>query len=133
MTPNGLIMNLFGPNESRKHDAAMLRESNLRGELKQFSHFENGNQLCIYGDHAYPLREHLQEPFRSGRNLTPEEAAYSIAMSHARVADQYPSCTTLTDVIFTTVKVQDETSIYGSKINSLGCIYFQKKIKNNIS
>ena len=89
MTPNGLIANLFGPIEGRKHDAAMLRESNLLGELRQFSHSANGNQLCIYGDPAHPLREHLQGPFRRGINLTLEEAAYSRAMSHARVAVEW--------------------------------------------
>ena len=72
VTPNGLIANLFGPIEGRKHDAAMLRQFNLLGELRQFSHSANGSQLCIYGDHAHPLREHLQGPFRRGINLTPE-------------------------------------------------------------
>ena len=89
MTPNGLIANLFGSTEGRKHDAAMLRESNLLGELRQFSHSANGNQLCIYGDPAYPLRQHLQGPFQWGIKLTPEEATYNRAMSHARVAFEW--------------------------------------------
>ena len=89
VTANGLIANLFGPIEGRKHDAAMLRESNLLVELRQFSHSANGNQLCIYGDPAYSLREHLQGPFRRGINLTPEEAGYNRAMSHARVAVEW--------------------------------------------
>ena len=36
VTPNGLIANLFGPIKGRKHDAAMLRESNLLDGLRQF-------------------------------------------------------------------------------------------------
>ena len=67
----------------------MLRESNLLGELRQFSNSANGNQLCIYGDPGHPLREYLQGPFRRGINLTPEEAAYNRAMSHARGAVEW--------------------------------------------
>ena len=89
VTPNGLIANLFGLIEGRKHDVAMLRESHLFDELRQFSHSVNGKQLCIYGDPAYPLREHLQGSFRRGINLTPEEATYNRAMNHARVAVEW--------------------------------------------
>ena len=67
----------------------MLREYNLLGELRQFSYSANGNQLCVYGDPAYPLRVHLQGPFRRGTDLTPEEAAYNRAMSHARVSVEW--------------------------------------------
>ena len=89
VTPNRLIANLFGSIEGRKDDAAMLRESDRLGELRQFSHSANDNQLCIYGDPAYPLREHLQGPFRRGIHVTPEEATYNRAMSHARVAVEW--------------------------------------------
>ena len=67
----------------------MLRKPNLHGELKQFSHSANGNQLCIRGDSAYPLREHLQGPFRRVINLTPEEATYNRAVSRARVTVEW--------------------------------------------
>ena len=43
VTPNGLITNLFGPIKGRKHDAAMLRESNLLDGLRQFWHFAKGS------------------------------------------------------------------------------------------
>ena len=75
MTPNELIPNLLGPIEGRINDAAMLWVTNLLGELREFSHSANGNQLCIYRGPAYPLREQLQEPLRRGINLTPKEAA----------------------------------------------------------
>lgn len=44
-TPSGLNANLFGPIKGRKYDAVKLRESNLLGELRHFSHPANGNQL----------------------------------------------------------------------------------------
>ena len=39
--------------------------------------------MCIYGDPAYPLRIHLQAPFRN-LVLTPQMQAYNSAMSEVR-------------------------------------------------
>jgi len=55
VAPNGLLANLFGPVEGRRHDAAMLVLSDLLDELKEYSYAPNGDALCIYGDPAYPL------------------------------------------------------------------------------
>ena len=65
VTPNGLIANLFGPIEGKRHDSDMLAESNLLQQLQQRSFDTNGRVLCIYGDPAYPLRVNLQAPFRN--------------------------------------------------------------------
>ena len=43
VTPNRLIEKLFGPNEGKKDNTAMLRKSKLLGELRQFSHSAKGN------------------------------------------------------------------------------------------
>ena len=60
-----MIANLFGPVEGKRHDNAMLTESGLLPLLQQYSHDTNGRPLCIYGDPAYPLRIHLQAPFKA--------------------------------------------------------------------
>ena len=40
---------------------------------------------CVYGDPAYPLRAHLQAPFRAGaRALTPAMELYNKNMSKVR-------------------------------------------------
>ena len=57
--PNGLIENLYGPVEGKRHDSGMLADSGLLATLQQHSFETNGNPLCIYGDPAYPLRVHL--------------------------------------------------------------------------
>ena len=44
--------------------------------------------MCIYGDPAYPLRVHLQSPFRYGE-LTPDMLAYNQAMSSVRVSVEW--------------------------------------------
>ena len=56
--PNGMIANLNGPYEGRKHDSTMLYESNLVQDLQRIAWY-NGHPLCIYGDPAYPLRLHI--------------------------------------------------------------------------
>ncbi|CAB3993938.1 Hypothetical predicted protein [Paramuricea clavata] len=64
VAPNGLIANLYGPVEGKRHDAGMLRMSGLLDQLDQHCNTPLGDPLCIYGDPAYPLRRHLQKPFQ---------------------------------------------------------------------
>lgn len=84
VTPNGLISNLSGPFEGKRHDSTMLHESGLLNDLRRVA-FHNGQPLCLYGDPAYPLGVHLQAPFK-GNNLTPHMELYNKSMSEVRVA-----------------------------------------------
>ena len=52
VTPNGLIANLSGPFEGRRHDAGMLHESGLLTALQVHGHTRAGQELCIYEDPA---------------------------------------------------------------------------------
>ena len=45
-TPNGLVANLYGPVEGRRHDSGMFADSILP-LLRQYSINQNGNQLCM--------------------------------------------------------------------------------------
>ena len=54
----------------------MLVESHLYNSLERNAFSTTGEAMCIYGDPAYPLRIHLQAPFRS-RVLTPQMLAYN--------------------------------------------------------
>eukprot|EP00795_Rhopilema_esculentum_P008805 gene8805-biopygen1709 len=80
---NGLIANLYGPVEGKRHDARLLRESGIIQLLENHSNRLDGTPLCIYGDPAYPLRPHLQAPFKNN-HLTEEQQAYNKAMSKVR-------------------------------------------------
>ena len=62
-TPNGMIANLFGPVEGKRHDCAILAMSGLLQTLQRFPHGPNGGVLCIFGDPAYPLRRDLLAPY----------------------------------------------------------------------
>ena len=57
--------------EGRRHDAFMLVKSNLLHDLEINAFSPTVEPMFIYGDPAYPLRVHLQCPFRQ-RNLTPD-------------------------------------------------------------
>ena len=84
VTPNGLIANLCGPFEGKRHDSIMLNQSGLLDELRRVAIY-NGQPLCLYGDPAYPLGIHLQAPYK-GNNLTPQMELYNKSMSEVRVA-----------------------------------------------
>ena len=77
--PNGLIANLYVPVEGKRHDSAMLPVSGLLPLLQQHSNTLNGHALCIHGNPACALRQHLQCPFRG--NVTPIHHEYNKATS----------------------------------------------------
>ena len=58
-TPNCLIANLYGPVEGKRHDSAMLSQSQVLNQLQRLSINPHGDTLCVYGDPAYPLRPQL--------------------------------------------------------------------------
>ena len=83
--PSGLVANLYGPVEGRRHDAGMLKESGLLNILQRRAVTPTGAILCFYGDPAYPLRPHLMGPYRDNP-LTPQMRAFNKAMSEVRVS-----------------------------------------------
>ena len=44
----------------------MLVDSNLLHELEQNAFSPTGEPMCVFGYPAYPLRVHLQAPYRNG-------------------------------------------------------------------
>ena len=69
--------------EGRKHDAGMLADSGLLNDLQRYAFSPTGQAMCLYGDPAYPLRIHLQAPFRNAV-LTPAMQAFNSSMSTVR-------------------------------------------------
>ena len=68
----------------------MLADSNLLQDLQHyaFSPGPAGHPLCVYGDPTYPLRVHLQTPFRN-MILTPQMVNFNKAMSSVRVSVEW--------------------------------------------
>ena len=89
--PNGNIANLYGPVEGRRHDAALLRESNLLADLERIAYKPSGEPLCLYGDPAYPLRPQLMGSYRQGdvSVLTEEMKEFNKAMSSVRISVEW--------------------------------------------
>ena len=66
----------------------MLVDSNLFHELEQNAFSPAGEPMCVFGAPAYPLRVHLQAPYRNGI-LTPMMEAYNAEMSSVRVTVEW--------------------------------------------
>ena len=109
---NGMIANLFGPVEGRRHDSRMLAMSGLLDQLEQHSFSPDGQALCIYGDPAYPHRLHLQRPFARRAALAHNEMAFNQSMSQVRIAVEW---------------------VFGDIINYFKFLDFKKNLKIGLS
>jgi hypothetical protein len=89
----------------------MLRDSNLLINMEQYAFSQNGNPMCIYGDPAYPLRVHLQAPFRN-TPLTPQMEEFNKSMSSVRSSVEW---------------------IFGDIVSSFKFIDFKKNLKIGLS
>ena len=89
VSPNGLIANLYGPLEGRRHDSRLLAMSGLLQKPQQHSYSLTGEVVCLYGDSAYPHRVHLQRPFLRRCVLTENEQNFNRSMSQVRVAVEW--------------------------------------------
>ena len=84
--PNGLIANLYVPIAGRHHDAFMLFESNLIPMLQ--AKFRAPHIFTLYGEPAYPLRQHLLAPYR-GAVLNPAQKLFKKQMSKVRISVEW--------------------------------------------
>lgn len=82
-----VVLNFVLVTEGRRQ-AGMLADSGLLQSLEQLAVSPTGQQMCLYGDPAYPLRMHLQGPFRHAV-LTPQMQEYNAAMSAVRVSVEW--------------------------------------------
>lgn len=81
--PDGIITSLLGPFKGNRHDAGILRESNLYNQLSAKVKLNDDSKYVLYGDPAYPIRELLICPF-STRNLSNEQLQFNKSMSPLR-------------------------------------------------
>ena len=74
--------------EGKRHDAGISADSGLPQDLEAYAYSTTGLPMCIFGDPAYPLRVHLQGPFRNP-HLTPLMEAFNNSMSSVRVSVEW--------------------------------------------
>ncbi|CAC5379978.1 unnamed protein product [Mytilus coruscus] len=88
VSPNGLVANMYGPIEGRRHDAGLLRESGICGELQTHMTTPTGDIYVIYGDPAYPMTTHIIKPFRGGV-ISAAQARFNKKMSGVRTCVEW--------------------------------------------
>ena len=86
-TPDGICRQLWGPMLGRRHDVALLSESDLLAVMMNSFNDAAGEPYYLYGDPAYQISPWLQSPFRG--ILTPGQAAFNAAMSSVRVTVEW--------------------------------------------
>ena len=74
--------------EEKRNDAAMLANSNFITALEHNAVSPTGQQMCVYGDLAYPLRVNLMALFR-GTALTAQMEAFNDSMSNVRTSVEW--------------------------------------------
>lgn len=86
-TPDGIIRQLWGPMLGRRHDVALLGESNLTQYMQEWFNDALGNPYYIYGDPAYQISPWLMTPFKG--QLTDEQKEFNTDMSSCRVTVEW--------------------------------------------
>lgn len=82
------MMHLWLFSEGKRHDCAILRESNLLHDLEKCAFSTSGHAMCIYGDPLYPIRIHLKAPYKDIQ-LSPEKEACNRSMSEVRTPTEW--------------------------------------------
>ena len=86
-------------------------QSGLLQDLQWFAFSSAREPMCVYGDPAYPLRVHLQAPFKHGV-LTDQMKAYNASMSDVQCSVEW---------------------LFGDIINYFKCLDFKKNLKIGLS
>ena len=81
VSPNGMIVDLFGPLLPRRGDGHMLRVSQILNRMAAFV-AAAGDHYYLYGDPAYPLHRFLMLGFKGA--MSPQQQAFSTSMSSVR-------------------------------------------------
>ena len=89
----------------------MLADSGLFRDLEQYAFSTTREPMPLCGDPAYPLRVHLQVPYR-GAGITPEMEMYNKAMSAVRISVEW---------------------LFGDIVNYFKFLDFKKNLKLSLS
>ena len=83
IVPDGMIVQMFGPVEGRRHDTTVLKESKLEQALTGLP-----RNAYVYGDQAYPVRPWLLSPYR-GANKPIYMRAWNRRMRTVRISVEH--------------------------------------------
>lgn len=103
----------------------MMTESGLLGELQRNAISPTGQPLCVFGDPAYPLRVHLQGPFKNA-HLTPQMQEFNKSMSEVRISVEW-----LFNDIINYFKFMDFKKNLKACLSSVGKMYIVSALLRN--
>ncbi|KIJ47934.1 hypothetical protein M422DRAFT_98781, partial [Sphaerobolus stellatus SS14] len=83
VSPDGLVIHIYGPVDGRRHDETVYKESGLAELLDKHFWTRDGHPLFIYGDPAYSVAAHVMSPFK-GPVISADERAFNTSMSRIR-------------------------------------------------
>ena len=89
----------------------MVADSGLLCDLEQHAFSTTREPMALYGDPAYPLRVHLQVPYR-GTGITPQMELYNKAISAVRMSVEW---------------------LFGDIVNYFKFLDFKKNLKLSLS
>ncbi|RDB30989.1 hypothetical protein Hypma_000158 [Hypsizygus marmoreus] len=64
LTPDGIMIHIYGPVEGRQHDETVYKESSLEDILKAHFHTPEEAELFIFGDSGYSCHGHILTPYK---------------------------------------------------------------------
>lgn len=83
ISPDGIVIHVYGPVDGRRHDETVYKESGLASLLDKHFWTIEGQPLYIYGDPAYNVGPHILSPFK-GPVVSREQRAFNSKMSRVR-------------------------------------------------
>ncbi|KIJ52003.1 hypothetical protein M422DRAFT_157204, partial [Sphaerobolus stellatus SS14] len=83
ISPDGLVIHLYGPVDGRRHDETVYKESGLEDLLDKHFWTHDGRPLFIYGDPAYSVSAHVMSPFKEPITSA-DKRTFNTRMSHIR-------------------------------------------------
>lgn len=98
VSPEGIIIHLYGPIPGSRHDSFLLHESGLKDTLAEVLVFGD-SYFHIYGDPAYGRQDHILSGFK-GANLTEAQEEFNRRMSAVRVCVEWEFGRILRDFAF---------------------------------
>ena len=84
VTPDGLVMSLFGPFEGKANDNRMAQETDIDGRLAALFNDHGDGVAVLFGDQAYSSYRWILMPYPNARDR--DEVQFNIRMSSVRIA-----------------------------------------------
>ena len=91
VTPDGIVVDLSGPELGTRHDVHLLHESGVLLQCQQHMNSASGDPYILYGDPAYGMSTHLDCPYSTETYgpLTAAMIEFNKRMSACRVTVEW--------------------------------------------